>query len=822
MRAPVLIAESPQTLGHGPRFLAPPNRKVDSATAAHYIGRARDVEDDVEEIEGDDFLAVRHTIELEDGESGTETLVLAGLEVEKLDDAQRDELLEQLHERLEVLGDAMAAVDWDIARHQFVVEIGELEEFHESAWDDLPRGGYWANLLQNSQRTLNSSPLLQEKVAEPAPMIVAMPEKELVSEPIIPPVLERITAEETTSTKTIITREKIVETIVEERTRPHETTPILHMHVEPPKEEIVAELETEEEEQEEPIADQPPETVADLAILRRVEVKPLVVTPMTVEPLKVKPLEQSPKAVEKKPVEEPVKPAPTPKKAPEPAAKPEPVAKAPVPIYRGTDKPKKEPIQYEDRLPTEPVKQHAERVSESIDRSRSLLDPVPEQKVPGVIGITNRADETPTPPKVVYRTRLFPWYLVVMLATAIGMYLWVIDTTWNQKVTITSYRPSREVVKRIEVPVEKIVEKIVQVPVEKIVEKRVEVPVEKIVQVPVEKIVEKRVEVPVEKIVKVPAKDTSKEDQWAFFQQQYSQLMRTEDITGAAYLLNQSAKFLPAWKDMVPLDLSIFKKTYADGIEAALKKRIDLDNATHQFSRAYDHLDAFADSPDVQKLLPPGEQLRLRSKFLPVIETEEDRYHYEQLVKQVNAPVANDQALQVALAKYLSLPRRVKMHDQALKVVEYLLWEKNGRPTQTAVTIQWGNLPARETQIQMELGKNLDGTPKKLLARTAVPERGKTWTETIPWDSDKGDMTGYRISIIRPTTAVEGFAEFTDSKREVFYSEPGQSKQTVVAQEPATGTKVMVDIIGKLDKPVLPPWDKTTLAVPVALPKVGP
>ena len=57
--------------------------------------------------------------------------------------------------------------------------------------------------------------------------------------------------------------------------------------------------------------------------------------------------------------------------------------------------------------------------------------------------------------------------------------------------------------RRVEVPVEKIVEKLVQVPVEKVVEKRVEVPVEKIVQkvveVPVEKIVERRVEVPVEK-----------------------------------------------------------------------------------------------------------------------------------------------------------------------------------------------------------------------------------------------------------------------------------------------------------------------------------
>lgn len=59
--------------------------------------------------------------------------------------------------------------------------------------------------------------------------------------------------------------------------------------------------------------------------------------------------------------------------------------------------------------------------------------------------------------------------------------------------------------KQVKVPVEKIVEKRVEVPVEriveKIVEKRVEVPVEKIVEVSVDRIVERRVEVPVEKIV---------------------------------------------------------------------------------------------------------------------------------------------------------------------------------------------------------------------------------------------------------------------------------------------------------------------------------
>ena len=52
---------------------------------------------------------------------------------------------------------------------------------------------------------------------------------------------------------------------------------------------------------------------------------------------------------------------------------------------------------------------------------------------------------------------------------------------------------------RVEVPVEKIVEKVVEVPVEKVVEKIVEKEVS--VEVPVEKIVEKIVEVPVEKVV---------------------------------------------------------------------------------------------------------------------------------------------------------------------------------------------------------------------------------------------------------------------------------------------------------------------------------
>jgi hypothetical protein len=146
MRSPVLIAETPFAGGHGPRFLAPPGRGVDVDTAARYVGRAREVEDDVEEIEGDDFLAVRlaRTDEAT-GHTAPETLVLAGIDVDRMGGDDRDEVLEQLRERLEVLADAVAAVDWPAAGHSPVVEIPELEEWHEAGWDVFPRAGQWAD-----------------------------------------------------------------------------------------------------------------------------------------------------------------------------------------------------------------------------------------------------------------------------------------------------------------------------------------------------------------------------------------------------------------------------------------------------------------------------------------------------------------------------------------------------------------------------------------------------------------------------------------------------------------------------------------------------
>jgi hypothetical protein len=145
MRSPVLIAETPFAGGHGPRFLAPPGRGVDADMASHYLAKARDIEEDVEEIEGDDYLAVRLPLKNADtDEVSHDFLLLAGIDVDRMTGEERDEVLEQLRERLEVLNDAVLAIDWAVHQYDPVVEVAELDEWHEAGWDALPRAGLWA------------------------------------------------------------------------------------------------------------------------------------------------------------------------------------------------------------------------------------------------------------------------------------------------------------------------------------------------------------------------------------------------------------------------------------------------------------------------------------------------------------------------------------------------------------------------------------------------------------------------------------------------------------------------------------------------------
>src|SRR5205814_847147 len=101
--------------------------------------------------------------------SGAEILVLAGIDVDRMSSSERDEVLEQLRERLEVLNDAVAAIDWSIKGNEPVVEIPELDEWHEAAWDALPRIGPWADPEAEEAEKKPEETVKEEEPLTPSP-----------------------------------------------------------------------------------------------------------------------------------------------------------------------------------------------------------------------------------------------------------------------------------------------------------------------------------------------------------------------------------------------------------------------------------------------------------------------------------------------------------------------------------------------------------------------------------------------------------------------------------------------------------------------------
>jgi predicted flap endonuclease-1-like 5' DNA nuclease len=146
-------------------------------------------------------------------------------------------------------------------------------------------------------------------------------------------------------------------------------------------------------------------------------------------------------------------------------------------------------------------------------------------------------------------------------------------------------KPAKETIveKKVEVPVEKIVEKRVEVPVdrvvEKIVEKRVEVPVEKIV----EKIVEKRIEVPVEKvvekIVEKPVEDLVRINALQTELSQFKLLLETEKNKPAKEVIVEKRVEVPVEKIIekrveVPVD-RIVEKIVEKRVEVPVEKIVE-------------------------------------------------------------------------------------------------------------------------------------------------------------------------------------------------------------------------------------------------------
>jgi hypothetical protein len=392
--------------------------------AAHYLDKTRDVEDDVEEVEGDDYLAVRLPLKNpETEEVAHDFMVLAGIDVDRMTSQERDEVLEQLRERLEVLNDAVAAVDWTAHGHELVVEIPELDEWHEPAWDALPRTGLWAEGGPASDES-HASHGSHDSHDNPAP-----PEDEVTGwgTAYQEPPVEQHRSEFDFS-----------------------NSPAAAVPPTPPPE-----PDPEPDPVPEPAPPGPPEPDPPVPVPDEPRVFIDVPTPFRKESPANAPVTVIVQVVSD-PATDPTPDHVVSAKEPSPSLAPVavgPVVHTPEPAARGID-----PVQ----------------VSQAADRSLALA-PLP----------STPATEEPTRRRGLRWWVWFPWTAVIVLLVAKYLYLTEIDKTWNQRVVETRHIPgSTRIVERVvEKPV--VVEKVIEKPVEKIVEKPVEKIVEKVVEKPV-------------------------------------------------------------------------------------------------------------------------------------------------------------------------------------------------------------------------------------------------------------------------------------------------------------------------------------------------
>lgn len=424
MRSPVLIAETPFAAGHGPRYLAPVGRNVDAHTAADYVCRVKEVEGDAEEIEGDDYLGVRLPITDDaTGETAVQVMVLIGIDVDRMTGPERDEVLEQLRERLEVLNDAVLAVDWSAPGYEPIVEIPELDEWHEPGWDALPRTGPWAEL-----DTAAVSPTEGNSH-------------------------DSSTGHQTFASEHTAANNEPIETTEPSLTSDASNMPRVHVPEDWDGDADWTERSTDTSasstalsglQKDEPVtvpASDPP-VILEMPLVASKQSPPPSQGPVTVI---VQVVADSNAIV-------PHEPEPAPDLIV--AAKEPPVPDTPMQGAGAID-----PVQ----------------VSASVDRSPALA-PLPPS-----------TESANVPNRGIRWWVWFPWTALVILVTATYLYLSQIDRTWHQRIAEAHYTagPIKVVEKPVERVVEKVVEKPVDRVVEKVVEKPVERIVEKIVEKPV-------------------------------------------------------------------------------------------------------------------------------------------------------------------------------------------------------------------------------------------------------------------------------------------------------------------------------------------------
>ncbi len=133
MNKPQLVAETPRAGKWNHRFIAAQNGSLSDSEVAKMIAAAR------RNPQGDDYLAVSaDTAQSVSGRTGKEILVLMGVDVKKLSDSQRQQIIAQLDQRLADLATLVTEeIDWDKNGQAILIKRPELGEW-EKGFGDLP------------------------------------------------------------------------------------------------------------------------------------------------------------------------------------------------------------------------------------------------------------------------------------------------------------------------------------------------------------------------------------------------------------------------------------------------------------------------------------------------------------------------------------------------------------------------------------------------------------------------------------------------------------------------------------------------------------
>ncbi|TGO03326.1 hypothetical protein PN36_08200 [Candidatus Thiomargarita nelsonii] len=133
MNKPQLIAETPRAGKWNHRFIAAQDCSLSDSEIKKIVAAAR------RNPQGDDYLAVSvKTAQSVSGRTGNEILVLVGVDVKKLSETQRQQIVTQLEQRLADLATLVTEINWDRDGQAILVKRRELGEWEKWFGEFVP------------------------------------------------------------------------------------------------------------------------------------------------------------------------------------------------------------------------------------------------------------------------------------------------------------------------------------------------------------------------------------------------------------------------------------------------------------------------------------------------------------------------------------------------------------------------------------------------------------------------------------------------------------------------------------------------------------